>query len=67
MKIVDTTTCLGHQNEKMTERSETFFKIGIHSMQDRTTRHVVTRKRSTKRLKHTGNLFTKNQQLIGVR
>ena len=25
-----------------------------------TTRHGVTRKRSTKRLKHTGNLFTKN-------
>ena len=31
-------------------------------MQDRkaTTRHGVTRKRSTKRLSHTGNLFTKN-------
>ena len=31
-----------------------------------TTRHGVTRKRSTKRLKHTGNLFRKNLQLIGV-
>ena len=34
-----------------------------------TTRHGVTRKRSTKRLKHTGNLFTKNLQwcfLCGV-
>ena len=32
------------------------FLIGIHSMQGRTatTRHEVTRKRSTKRLKHTG-------------
>ena len=28
-----------------------------------TTRHGVTRKRSTKRLKHTGNLFRKNLQL----
>ena len=29
-----------------------------------TTRYGVTRKRSTKRLKHTGNLFRKNLQLI---
>ena len=45
-----------------------FFKIEIHSMQGRTatTRYEVARKRSTKRLKHTGNLFTKNLQLIGV-
>ena len=45
-----------------------FFLIGIDSMQGwtATTRHGVTRKRSTKRLKHTGNLFTKNLQLIGV-
>ena len=45
-----------------------FKKIGIHSMQGwaATTRHGVTRKRSTKRLKHTGNLFTKNLQLISV-
>ena len=28
-----------------------------------TTRHGLTRKRSTKRLKHTGNLFRKNLQL----
>ena len=34
------------------------FSIGIHFMQGwtATTRHGVTRKRSTKRLKHTGNL-----------
>ena len=45
-----------------------FFLIGIHSMQGwrATTRHGVARKRSTKRLKHTGNFFTKNLQLIGV-
>ena len=45
-----------------------FFLIGIHSMQGwtATTRHGVTRKRSTKRLKHAGNLFRKNPQLLGV-
>ena len=45
-----------------------FFLIEIHSMQGRTTtrRHGVTRKRSTKRLKHTGNLFRKNLQLKDV-
>ena len=31
-----------------------------------TARHGVARKRSTKRLKHTENLFRKNLQLIGV-
>ena len=38
------------------------FLIGIHSMQGSidTTRHGVTRKRSTKRLEHTGNQFRKN-------
>ena len=47
---------------------EFFFLIGIHSMQGQTatTRHGVTRKRSTKRLKHTRNLFRKNLQIIGV-
>ena len=37
------------------------FLIGIHFTQDwtATTRHGVTRKRSPKRLKHTGNLFRK--------
>ena len=42
-----------------------FFLIGIHSMQGwtATMRHGVTRKRSTKRLEHTGNLFRKNLQL----
>ena len=45
-----------------------FFLIGIHSMQGRTTttRHGVTRKRNSKRLKHTGNLFRKNLQLKDV-
>ena len=46
-----------------------FFSIGIHSMMQgwtATTRHGVTRKRSTKRLKHTGNLFRKNLQLKDV-
>ena len=43
------------------------FSIGIHSMQGWTaTRHGVTRKRSTIRLKDTGNLLRKNLQLIGV-
>ena len=38
-----------------------FFLIGIHSVQDwrATTRHGVTRKRSTKRLQYTGNLDLK--------
>ena len=34
--------------------------------QTATTRHGVTGKRSTKRLKHTGNLFRKNLQLKDV-
>ena len=44
-----------------------FFKIGIHSMQGWTaTRHGVTRKRNTKRFRHTWNLFRKNLQLKDV-
>ena len=44
-----------------------FFLIGLHSMQGltATTRHGVTRKRSTKRPKHTVSLFKKNLQLKG--
>ena len=44
------------------------FLIGIHYMQDGavTMRHGVIRKRNTKRLKHTGNLFRKNLQLKGI-
>ena len=42
-----------------------FFKIGIHSRKG-WTRHGVARKRSTKRLKHTGNMFRKNLQLKDV-
>ena len=40
-------------------------KNGIHYIQDwkSTTRHGVTRKRSIKREKHTGNLFRKNLKL----
>ena len=45
-----------------------FFLIAIRPMQGltATTRHGVTRKISTNRLKHKGNLFRKNLQLIGV-
>ena len=45
-----------------------FILIGIHSMQGSTAtmRHGVTRKRSTKRLEHTENLFRKNLQLKDV-
>ena len=51
--------------EKLIKQHMHFFKIWIHSMEGWrvTTRHGDTRKRSTKRLKHTGNLFRKNQQL----
>ena len=44
------------------------FLIGIHSMQSSTatTRHGVTRNRSTKRLEHTENIFRKNMQVIVV-
>ena len=47
---------------------ECFFLIGTHSMQGwtATKKHEGTKKRSTKRLKHTGNLSRKNLQLIGV-
>ena len=40
-----------------------FFLIGIQSFQGwtTTTRHGVIRKRNTKRLRHTGNLFQKNR------
>ena len=46
----------------------TFFLIVIHSMHDwtATARHGVKRKRSTKWLKHTENLFRKYLQLIGA-
>ena len=56
------------QIKKTSNISKQFFLIGIHFMQGWTAiaRHGVTRKRSTKRLKHRGNLFRKNLQLIGV-
>ena len=46
----------------------TFFKNGTYSMQDwtATTRHGFTKKRNTKRVKHTGNMFRKNLQMEGV-
>ena len=42
--------------------------IGIHSMQGwtATIKHGDTRKRSTRRLKHQGNLFRKSLQLKGL-
>ena len=45
-----------------------FFLNWDHSMQGwtATTRHGVTRKKSTKRLHHTGNLFRKNLQLKDI-
>ena len=45
-----------------------FVLFWIHSMQGwtATTKHGVTRKRSTERLEHTRNLVRKNLQLIGV-
>ena len=45
-----------------------FLLIGVHSMQDwtATARHGVTRKRRTKRLQDTGNLFKKKLQLRDV-
>ena len=52
---------------KNDEKCFFFFLMGIHSMQSwtATTRHGVTRK-SIKRIKHTGNLFRMNLQLIDV-
>ena len=45
-----------------------FVLIGIPSMQGGTanTKHEVTRKRSTKRFEHTGNLFRKKLQLEDI-
>ena len=45
-----------------------FFLVQIHSRQGwtATTRHGLTRKTSTKRLEHAGNLFRKNLQLKDV-
>ena len=61
-----TSFCIILWNTFLAAEQIIFFLIGVHSMQGwtATTRHGVTRKRSTKRLKHAGNLFTKNLQLI---
>ena len=47
---------------------QVFSLVGILAMQGWNTamRHEVTRNRSTKKLKHTGNLFGRNLQLKGV-
>ena len=54
--------------QRRTASDKVYILIGIHSIQGWTanTRHGVTRKRNTKRLKHTGNLFRKNLQLKDV-
>ena len=48
--------------ESMSRAEQVSFSIGVHSMQSWTItmKHRVTTKRSTKRLKHTGNLVRKN-------
>ena len=53
---------------KFRQAANLFFFIDIYSMQGwtATTRHGVTWKRITKRLKHTGNLFRKNLQFKDV-
>ena len=48
-----------------------FFLIGIHPLQGRTATtkawsYKKKKHKKIKRLKHTGNLFRKNLQLIGV-
>ena len=50
------------QTDLVNKDSRYLFLIGIHSLHGltATTRHGVARKRSTKRLKHTANLFKKN-------
>ena len=55
-------------SEQSTEFKTKDFLIGIDSMQGwtTTTKHGVTRKRSTKRLKYAWNIFGKKQQTKGV-
>ena len=55
-------------SDSLLELPDRFFLIRIHSMhsQTATTRHGVTRKRSTKGLQHTGNVFRKNLQLTDI-
>ena len=49
-------------------KRQEYFLIEIHSLQGwtATKRHGVTRKKSTKRLKHTWDLFRKNSEIKGV-
>ena len=65
--VLKRVTTLSRSLIKTHKNGTTFyiFLTGIHSMQcwTATTRNGVTRKRSTKRLNHTGNLFRKNVQL----
>ena len=60
--------CLKYLIIQMVTKRSKVFLIGIHSMQEWTspTRHGVTRKRRTKKLRHTGNLFRNNLQLKDV-
>ena len=59
---------LNQKQEGNLIQNNVFFLIGIFFIQDwtATKRQKVTRKRSTKRLKHTENLFKKNLHLTGV-
>ena len=68
VKIKTSMTCVHKEYEVKTKWCRKIFLIGIHSMQGwaATTMHGVTRKRSTKRLEHTGNLFRKNLHLKDV-
>ena len=72
-KIIDWLEETHNQFRESNISSEEKVKIhfknnGIHSIQGwtATTRHEVTRKRSTKRLKDTRNLVRKNPQSIAV-
>ena len=51
--------------ENFTNFCRIFFELGF-TQRKASTKHRVTKKESTKRLKHTGNLFSKNLQLKGV-
>ena len=67
-KLNLTVTKIIVSNYQVPSLVEAYLWGGIHSIQDwtATTRHGVTGKSNTKRLKHTGNLFRKSPHLIGV-
>ena len=70
VKAILSSSSMPHVGSKVEYLSVPFLKKknGIHSMQGRTatTRHGITRKRSKKRLKHTGNISRKNLDVIDV-